>query len=285
MTLALYRSNIPLLGDRDVIIATYPGSGTALVGNVLHELNLNYVDPYTEILQADGSSVVADLGISRNFRRRLIGTQRRDSSTGGAAHAPQWPRFAKSHVYADEFADRPLLGAWIIVRDPRDSVFSWYQWRRGFLKWTSKTGNATFQAFLEHVDGRERESCGRSPIAYWSSFYRSWLDRASRCKQAAVLRFEDLKAANGHEALWRALRPLDPELTVRDARRALDRSNFEAMRKFEDSAVADGDELGSARVMRKGEIGGWSRWMTKELAPYFGDPDLVTTAAQFGYEL
>ena len=50
----LHAENVGRLRPEDVVIASYPGSGAALIGNVLLSLGLAYVDPYTEVVGDHG---------------------------------------------------------------------------------------------------------------------------------------------------------------------------------------------------------------------------------------
>jgi len=40
------------------MIAAYPSSGSMLISNILTELGFPHVDPYSEVLDADGTATV-----------------------------------------------------------------------------------------------------------------------------------------------------------------------------------------------------------------------------------
>jgi len=273
---ALYRRNIRRLGDEDVILASYGGSGQAIVGNVLQELGLNYVDPYSEILRPDGTSVPAVE--HAGFRTRFAATHERDTAGRRREDRPRRPRFAKTHHFPEEFGGRAFRAVWIVVRDPRDALFSWYKWRARFAEESWDRVDGSFEDFLRRPD-----ATGRLPVEDWCSYYLEWTARAERSRAAAVLRFEDLKL-DGVETLRRALRSVGLAPGDEELRRALERSSFEAMRAHEDAvAGSDRSRPAQARMMRRGKVDGWTEWMTPELAECFSGDAVHAVAARFGY--
>jgi Sulfotransferase domain len=275
----LYRRNMRCVGRYDVVLASYGGAGGSIISNALQELGLNYVDAYSEILLPDGSS--APVSAEDDFRRRFRGLHRRDADAG--AHRPRrgpWPRFVKTHLPPAVFGTGPLGGAWIHVRDPRDALFSWHAWRRGFGVEPWDLAHGGIEDFLGRAD-----YTGRTPVEDWCAFYHQWSRRALELPASATTRFEDLKQAP-FEVMRRGLRDLGLEIADDEVRRAVEQSTFEVMRTHEDRVVGSGDDgPAQPRMMRRGQPGEWREWMTPELAGHFSWPGVRTVAGHFGYRL
>ncbi len=274
---ALYRRNLRHVGRRDVVVACTGGAGQSLVGNILIELMVNYQDAYTEELASDGTS--RQLSEHVEYRRRLAALRHHDSAGGGQPLAGAWPRFVKTHFPAEVFASVDLMGTWLVVRDPRDTLFSLHAWRRTFAEMPWDQVPESFAAWLQSRDGD-----GRTPVDVWRDFYAGWQESADPDK-IAVTRFEDLKR-EPVITMARALavfgvgRPL-PQIELAAAR-----SSFEAMRGHEDRiAHLDTRRPAGARMLREGKVDGWRTWMTPELAACFEDARTRGVAARFGYEL
>jgi hypothetical protein len=70
-----------------------------------------------------------------------------------AAYAPRCgPRFVKTHLFPQEFAGREFAGVWLLVRDPRDALYSLYKFRRDFADVPWEQVPDTFQQFLHAPD-------------------------------------------------------------------------------------------------------------------------------------
>jgi hypothetical protein len=263
---ALYRRNLDKLGDQDVVVASHGGSGQSLIGNILFELGLNYVDAYTEELHADGRATVAPA--HAGYRSHLASQHEKDREP--AASLRLWPRFVKTHHPPAVFSDATYAGVWLLVRDPRDAIYASYRWRASFAEeeWDRVPGT-----FVEWLRGPGDFS--PSPVDDWVAYYRAWQPRSS----GPVLRFEDLKT-RPVPVVADALRPLGVDVTIEDVRRAVEASSFERMRQHEDRVAGD-----RPRVIRSGRVDGWRDWMTDELAQFFDGEDLRRLAAQYGYEL
>ncbi len=282
----LCERNVQRLGKRDIVVAGDPGCGAALVSNIVFELGFDYLDPYTEVLGDDGSVQVPQDRLDY-YRQRLSATTGPDPAAGHP-RPPASSRFVKTHLYPRLFDGVPLGGAVLLVRDPRDSIYSSYKWFCGFsgswwpgASWSSE--KATFAEFLD----RRRRGDGETPISGWVRFNESWLDASAAFPRFAVVRFEDLKA-NPVGAVTAMLAALGLEAPLDVVIRAIERSSFEAMREREDEvSAAEGDsQTGGARIMRRGKIGEWREWIGQEgLVDRFADPRLRATANRFGYGL
>ncbi|GAB1644051.1 sulfotransferase domain-containing protein [Krasilnikovia sp. MM14-A1259] len=259
---ALHAGNLARLADPAVVVAGYPGSGAALVGNILLAAGLPYLDPYTEVVSGDGRTTAA-APQRVGYRSRLAATDRLDR---GGARRMGGPVFLKTHRYPAEFTGVPVRAVVLLVRDPRDAVHSYFRWRQGF----SESGErGTFDEFLRRPGGS-----GLAPAADWAAFTSGWADRAG---PVHPLRFEDLKhdPLETMRNLLAAVGVLPDGATLRAAVAA---SSFDAMRRHEDDRAA-----GTARVMRRGLVGEWREWCTPHLAAGFETPAVRQTAARFGY--
>lgn len=279
----LCERNVRRLSDRDIVVAGDPGCGAALVSNIVHELGFDYLDPYTEVLNEDGSLQVTDERLSY-YRRRLPAT----AAGKAAADGDDRLRFVKTHLYCDRFAGVPLRGAVLLVRDPRDAVYSSYKWFCGFSDswWPDPShtrGKLTFTDFLS----RRRRGDGETPISGWARFSEGWLDAAPMFDRFAVVRFEDLKA-NAVGTITALLATFGHSLPLDLVAAAAERSSFDAMRAREDAVSASEahSATSGARIMRRGKVGEWREWYEADgIAERFSDPALHAVAARFGYDL
>ncbi|MFD7666056.1 sulfotransferase domain-containing protein [Streptomyces sp. NPDC059788] len=279
-----HRRNAARLDERDVVIAGYPASGSALLGNILIELGLGYVDPYTEEVKADGTTAV--VGDLVDFRHRLAATAARDhGQLAGDAAAEDEPRFFRNHLYPEHFDHDRLGGAVLLVRDPRDAVYSSYKFFNRFaprLLPDRLKGQGTFAEFLDDVGINEEP-----PVEGWTGFCRSWHTALPGFRRSAVVRFEDLKA-DPEAATAALLTAFGVTRTPEAIARATGRSSYDRMRAHEEkvSAVHDATGADGPRIMRRGKVGEWREWYGDErLAARFREPGLTETAALFGYAL
>lgn len=260
--IALHNANIALLDEQDVIVASFPGAGASLVGNILLELGLDYFDPYTQRLTHQGTMVPEPQRVA--YRRRLAASMARDSES--PKHRPRGRRFVKTHLLPDTFHQSRAHRAVLLVRDPRDTLFSYYNWRLGF----SEEGETrTFERFLT-----EPNPSGVRAAADWQRFHESWNQSASH-----VIRFEDLKR-DPFSAVGTFLQSFGVTYAGDDLARALQLSSFDAMRRHED-ATADTPH----RIMRRGTPGEWRDWYQGDIVTHFADPSVRQTAGGFGYTL
>jgi len=267
----LYQRNLTVLGSQDVIIASHGGAGQSLIGNILYELGLNYVDAYTEVLHADGRAVAADPHSA--YRTHFASLHSKD--TGGEARpARLWPRLVKTHHVPVVFSKSTFGGVWLLVRDPRDAIYASYQWRSRFGEEPWDQVPDTFETWLAG-----RGDFSQSPADDWAAFYTAW---AGAFPQADVLRFEDLKQ-RPVEVVTAIVRRLGVDVGEADVARAVDASSFTRMREHEDRAAAE--RPGGGRMVREGRTDGWKGWMTPGLAGYFTSVELRTTAREYGYDL
>ncbi|MFH8612545.1 sulfotransferase domain-containing protein [Streptomyces sp. NPDC018029] len=275
---ALYQDNIEKLGHQDIAVASIGGSGQSLLGNILLELGLNYADPYIDSLNADGTS--HPVPAYAEYRSRLAATDHR-TWDGQELGRPRWPRFVKTHLTPDFLAPRPLLGAWILIRDPRDSLYSWHKFRTNFAKDPVDLLPGTFEQWLEQPG-----PAGVSRLEDWSSFYDAWDQARGGFQRSTVTTFEDLKT-DPVPALRKSLEDLEVDVKHSDLVRAVERSSFDNMRAHEEQRSGTGDGTGATntRIMRSGTPNEWHSWMTPSLRRKFGAGKIADVARQFGYEM
>jgi hypothetical protein len=259
---SLYQRNLAHVGARDIILAGYGGAGQSIVAAVVRQLGLDYIDPYTERLVEDGTST--EVEGHREFRDRLSLPQGSDGT--GAM------RFFKTHLPPHVFDGRGAGGSWLVVRDPRDSLYSWYRWRVAFGEEEWDTFDGSFESFLRH-----RDATGRTPVEDWTYFHDHWLRRPPRRDRFIVTRFEDLKT-DPTATCSEALRTIGLPMPQDRLREAVEASSFTAMRAREDAAAGSGE-----RVMRRGKVGEWREWLTPRLGRHFQDEQLWRVAGRFGY--
>jgi Sulfotransferase domain len=272
-----------MLEPRDVPIASYPGSGSSLISNILVELGFTHIDPYAEEIAPDGATSVVDEWAAYHSRLRAVATP--------APVRNHSARFFKNHLYPREYEGVTVAGAVLLVRDPRDAVHSSYQWFRGFsAAWLPEEpkGQGTFAEFLDGL-GINSEP----PISHWVEFNQSWLEALPGFARSAVVRFEDLKSDPVDTATG-MLDAFGLAVDRDDLERAVESSSFSVMRAHEDEAAAPVDSLltgasaaaAPPRINRRGKVDEWREWIDDpNLAKRFSEPSLVDTAARFGYRL
>jgi hypothetical protein len=268
----LHRENVRRLEGQPVIIVPgYPGSGASLLGNILLEAGLNYVDPYTERL--DGGE--ARLARERNqYRSRISAYARKDGGLQCPRGAKSGPIFLKTHLHPHEFATIDPLGVVFLVRDPRDAVHSYYRWRLAF----SEEGEfGTFADFLKR-DGFN----GVPPFTDWGQYAEGWWRNRLPGRHAVLLKFEDLKS-DPARAISEALHLFGAEIEDAVLADAVEQSSFAKMRRHELEHAPDAGAGGM--IMRRGQVGEWKEWWTEEYRRYFDDPTALAAARDLGYEL
>lgn len=262
--IALHLENNRKLERSDILVPAYPGSGHALLGNILLELGLNYSDPYTERFGANGQSTAVDERTS--YRQRLAATARRDKTGNTTAR----PRFVKTHLYPDGFVSIPY-GIILLVRDPRDAMYSYFNWRLSFSE-EGETG-----PFLEFLNRVGHNDC--PPAADWTLFQKAWMGQEVSVKRFHVVRFEDIKR-NPMTALTPIIADFAPHTRTNDLLSAIEASRFEVMQAHE-TKLAQG--ASSKKIMRRGMVEEWRSWFDPTFAALLSDPSLRQVAGNLGY--
>ena len=257
-----HRRNVARLDGNGVAVVSYPGAGAALLGNIILELGLDYVDPYTEDLDREGTARPAPDRVG--YRRRLAASARRDDR--GAATGET--RFVKTHLLPEDFPQP--RGVVLLVRDPRDTLFSYYCWRLAF---SEEGERRDLRGFLESV-----EPLGLRPVDDWSRFHRLWTAVAdTSLGPTTLVRFEELKSEPVN-ATNRLLKAVGVAAAAEDVASAVASSTFEQMRRHEDR-----NATGQPRIMRRGLCGEWKEWYHGEIADYFQGAEFRAIALHLGY--
>ena len=259
-----HAANVARLQPTDIVVYSYPGSGAALLGNLLQESGLAYFDPYTESLDAGRTIVSAEA--RRTYRKRLAATAQVDHA--GPRDVSQNRLWVKTHCGPDVFPVVPTAVV-VLVRDPRDAVRSSYEFRRRFGR---DRETRSFEEFLQHGLDDAPSAAG------WARLHEEWLSCAPG--GAIVVRFEDLKGDMPVTFADLVRRALSVELERHTVARACERSSFLSMRAHEDAVAGD-----DRRVMRRGQVDEWREWWSLERAPTFLTPQVTTMAERLGYRI
>ncbi|MEW2354023.1 sulfotransferase domain-containing protein [Spirillospora sp. NPDC029432] len=280
----LHVRNARRLGPDDIVMATQPGSGATLLGNIMLELDIDVMDPFGVVIETDGSVRANEDVLTKRERISAVAAKERSLRSGSAAGNPD-VRFFKNFLPPESYAPGATRGAVVLVRDPRDAMYSKYRFLRDFGNWIPGRDDIEEQgSFAEFLDGR---GAGPEPppIENWTAFYGAWAEAADRFERFTVLRFEDLKA-DTFGAVCELLDLFQVKVPPDEIAAAVERSSFDAMRKHEDAhSAATGDAV-DARIMRRGKVREWEEWFgDPELAERFRNAELIATAARLGYSL
>ncbi len=234
----LMQKNINAMTSADVILASYLGSGSSLLGGILIELGIDYVEGYQEEIISSHDQTVVSIPYWREHWPQLLNKYKNNKVSTHALKA------VKSHYYPSAFSESGVQKAVLLVRDARDAVISYYNWRCGF---SDETG--TLNDFLS------REGfTGRRPFDDWTDFNEEWLSWGKENK-IHVIRYEDIKLdpLNTIKAL---LSFLDHECDAQSIIKAIENSSFSKISKEEKSATGK-------KIFRKGLIGEWRETLSK----------------------
>lgn len=278
--------NLEKIGPGDIVISSIAVSGQAIVNNILIELGLNLIDAMTEEIYEDGSVRPVDAALP--LRQQFSGMARLDTSEDRDVRAK--PRFIRTHAFSNELGAARYDGAWLVVRDPRDAIYSKFQmiiglkgmvddYYRDFGEWLVDVSRNV------HMPTQSLPDWRRNPIASWTEFHRGWLQRSTDGLPVVVSRFEELKSRPVEE-MRTALRVFGVEVDDETLELAVERSSYEAMRAHEDAVLA-GTSPGrpTQQNMRRGKVGEWAEWMTPRLAELFAKEDVRNIAGRLGYSV
>lgn len=278
----VYTANLARVGIRDVVISSIGCSGQALVTNVLVELGIAFVDSLIDVLEKDGSSRPASSGVGLRQHYAALSSGRKHLCRRG-------PRFVRTHAFPGEVDHAAARGVWLVVRDPRDAVYSAYRFLHTtssetdvdleeFGKWAVGTGRVPGRHTAQWADWRS------DPVRSWADFHTAWLEASPRIQTFVVSRFEDLKTTPV-STIGNALAAFGVSVPGAELERALAASSYEAMRAHEESVLRTQPGTPDVRVMRRGKVGEWTGWMTSQLATPFLDEHVLGAADELGYDL
>ncbi|MCS7477019.1 sulfotransferase domain-containing protein [Umezawaea endophytica] len=265
--------NAAMVGAQDIIVAAYPASGAALLGNILMELGHTFIDPHFDELDEQGRIRVPSDEELRSHRDRIAANSL-SGSVGGR-------RFFKNHLDPTYFTDAPLTAVVLLVRDPRDALHSSFRFFQEFAPTLLSYLTIEKASFLEYLDGLGDEGEPPLTVEGWVEFYRAWTEVAERLPCSAVVRFEELKTTPV-AAVVRLLDALGSTADPAAVEHAVERSSFERMRAHEEKVAGANQPM----IMRSGRVDEWREWYGDgELSDRFRVPRMIEMAARFGYEI
>jgi estrone sulfotransferase len=228
--LALYALGFAGMRAEDIILASFPRSGSTWVRFVLCNLISLREWNGKEVEFALLNETMPALGANTLLRRWPHSTI---------------PRVVKTHKrYLPIFRRNRSIG---IIRDPRDVMVSFYHYQKD----RRRTYAGSFAEFLrdEHLG-----------LENWFRHYTSW-----RNHWTLVVRYEDLRrdSLSGFRHILSMLGTSVPEDSVREAIR---RSSLEEIRGVE--ATVPGSETKNARFARNGGIRQWLSYFSEEDLTY-----------------
>ncbi|ASR37450.1 hypothetical protein BAY61_23350 [Prauserella marina] len=285
------RSNFRKLGTSDIVVASFPCSGQFLTGNILLELGLNYLTASSEEFAADGKAypIPSFYGVRRRFAAR-------DRSDRASTLRRRWPRFVATHSASRYLDVTSLRGVLLLVRDPRDALYSQYCLQAAIEgervselaaegREAAAQGEVTsFDSWLGQPMSLFTEASLESPVAAWADYHSEWLDAVDG-DRLFVMRFEDLKK-RAAETVRKGLVHFGIQVAEPDLVKAVELSSFPAMRQHEDAVLRErGAAEGEYRFMRRGLVGEWKQWMTAERAMRFSNRRLQAVASSLGYAM
>lgn len=127
----LHERNARRLGAHDIVMATQTGSGATLLGNILLELDIDVLDPFGAVIDEDGSVRANEPVLAKRERISAVASKERSLRNGSATSNPE-VRFFKNFLAPEVFSAQTVRGVVLLVRDPRDAVYSKYCFLRDF---------------------------------------------------------------------------------------------------------------------------------------------------------
>ena len=230
LDLKIATENIQNLEAEDIILASYLGSGSSLIGGILIELGLDYIEgknkQQTEVI----------LPLWRKHWKQL--------DTKYDVAKPKELRLFKTHFYPVSFADAKPKKAVLLIRDVRDAVISYYNWRKGF---SDEYG--TLSDFLT-TDGYY----GKKPFDDWTSYIEKWCKWGNqKGHRLYLIKYEDLKFSP-KETVKSLLKFLKIKRSTAEIEQAVKNSRFSKIKKEEMQVLENSKQ---PRIFRKGLVGEW----------------------------
>lgn len=236
LDLELATENIKKLGANDIILASYLGSGSSLIGGILIELGLDYIEGYQEKISKNKQQTEVVLPLWRKHWTQLDTKYENNKS--------RELRLFKTHFYPVSYKKAKPTTAVLLIRDARDAVISYYNWRKGF---SDETG--TLRDFLR-TDG----FYGKKPFDDWTAYIEEWLDWGNADgHRLHLIKYEDLKF-NPQQTIKKLLKFLKVRRSDAEIKQAVENSRFSKIKKAETKALQNTNQ---PRIFRKGLVGEW----------------------------
>ena len=236
------------LRDGDVLLATYPRSGTTWMKFILYELLT---------------------GREADFRAVREGVPYIGERDAGADCLPGAGRIVQTHEPYYSGANKVIY----VIRDPRAVVVSLYYWlmRRG------QVSGSIHEFVPQWVRGRG------TPWRSWSDHVEYWLaSKANRRDEMHLVRYEDLKESP-HDEVAKTLRFLDQDRPDQAIDEAIEHNRLEEMRRKEASAPGMRNAVRpDIPFVRSGSSSGWRDELTAADLALIVD-SYRPTMERFGY--
>jgi len=236
--LVMYIVGIAGLKEGDIILTSFPKSGNTWIRFfICNIISLKEWDRRTvtfEIL----NDTMPELGVSNLLRRWPHDSVPRIVKT----HKRSWPLIFSGN--------RSIL----LVRDPRDVMVSYYQYKRGKEEICE---NLEFSEFIRNP---------RVGLESWCRHYESW-----KSKSDIIIFYEDLKE-NDIREFSRMLKKLSISIQDGIIEEATRRSRFEEVSKIEDNfgtGKKGSDFKDDQKFTRKGKTGEWRQYFGSDDVKYY----------------
>lgn len=169
------------------------------------------------------------------------------------------PKEMKKSIKWDQYKNTKII---FLVRDPRDTVVSFYQY---IVKGKS---NQTYKGNI-HKFIRDKRSRLDTLVVY----YNTWLKNRSKFKDFLLVKYEDLKKDTFNE-LKKIIKFLDTDIKKECLEKSVSFCEFNNMKKMEkqnpvDNELAPGDKNDpESYKARRGVVGGYVDYLSKEDVEY-----------------
>ena len=250
--------NIPNLRKEDIILASYPGCGSSLLGGIFIELGIDYIEGYQEKINPNAlnTDTVNPMWrfhwpqLAEKYNKKMIGL-----------------RGFKTHFYPNSFKNAAPEKAILLIRDARDAVISYYNWRKNF---SDETGS--LYDFISR-DGYY----GKKPFDDWSDYIDSW-EKWGKTHKLLIVKYEDLKF-NPELAIKNILSFLNVDIDNQKIQSAIANVAFSKIQQDEKKSQQNSDK----RIFRKGLVGEWRGVLSKDMFSFINQ-NTLQKLFRFGYE-
>jgi hypothetical protein len=254
----LASANIPNLTGQDIILASYPGCGSSLLGGILIELGIDYIEGYQEQITPNqlNTNTVNPMWrshwpqLDKKYNNKMIGL-----------------RAFKTHFYPVSFKNAAPQKAILLIRDARDAVISYYNWRKNF---SDEIGS--LYDFLSR-----NGYYGKKPFDDWSDYLDSW-EMWGKTHELLIVKYEDLKF-NPEITIKKMLAFLNVKMDDEKIKLAIQNTSFAKIRQEEAKSQKNDDK----RIFRKGLVGEWRGVLSNDMLSFI-NANTLNKLSRFGYE-